>query len=177
MKIFFGICISLLFSTACNKNIDELPPATQTGANTFGAKVNGQLWVPQSFGLLANDILETRLFANGDLSIKASNFSSSPTETEFEIFVKEVKVTGTYLLNSNVSYPTMSAGYGYYVKRKFTPENEWLTSSASTGSVTITRIDSANNIVSGTFQFKAASIYNPAEILTVTDGRFDLKIK
>ena len=177
MKKFVVICISLFLLAACKKKVDELPPATQTGANTFGAKVNGELWVPQVFGPLANDILETRLFANGDLSIKASNFSLSPTETEFDIFIKGVTATGTYLLNSNATYPSMLTGYGYYVKRVLTPKDEWITSSTATGSVTITRIDPLNKIVSGTFQFNAASIYTPSQILMVTDGRFDLKIQ
>jgi hypothetical protein len=111
------------------------------------------------------------------LKIKAQNFSSSPTETEFEIVVKGVITPGTYLLNSNVSHPTFSAGYAYYVKRKLTPLDEWITSSTTTGSVTITKVDAANHIVSGTFQFNAASIYNPSQVLSVTDGRFDLKVQ
>ena len=50
--------ISLLFILAsCKKDVDELPPATQTGAHTFGAKVNGEFWVPQGWGL--DEAIET----------------------------------------------------------------------------------------------------------------------
>jgi hypothetical protein len=78
------------------------------------------------------------------------------------------------MLNKNVSYPSLLASFGYFVKRKINPEDEWITSATTTGSVTITRFDPANRIVSGTFQFNAASIYTPSKILSVTEGRFDL---
>jgi hypothetical protein len=176
MKKILTACLLLCFLAGCKKDVKELPPATATGANTFGAKVNGELWVPQGFGSIpANDILESLLYSNGDLRIKAQNFSSSPTETEFYIFVKGVTAPGTYLLNSNVIYPSTLASNAYYVKRKITPLNEWITSSSATGSVTITKVDAANHIVAGTFQFNAVNLSNPADILTVTEGRFDLK--
>jgi hypothetical protein len=169
------LCLCLL--AACKKEVDELPPATQTGADTFGAKVDGKLWVPQGFGSFpANDILEARMSGH-DITINARNFSSSPTETEFQLTVYNVTAPGTYLFNTDVSHPNGAASYGYYVKRRLTPENEWLTSSTYTGSVTITRIDDVNMIVSGTFQFNALNIYNTPAPMTVTEGRFDLKIQ
>lgn len=176
MKKLALICISIIFFAACTKSIEELPPATETGANTFGAKVNGELWTPKGFGPFpANTILVATLYPDGDLKIKAQNFSSSPTETEFEIFIKGITGPGTYPLNSNVNYPSFAASYGYFIKRKLTPVDEWITSATTTGSVTITKFDVANRIISGTFQFNAASIYNPSQILSVTEGRFDVK--
>ena len=175
-KILIG-CISVVFLAACKKEVKELPAATQNGANTFGAKVNGVLWAPQGFGPLpANDILEARMSGH-DITINARNFSSSPNETEFQLTIFNVTAPGTYLLNTDVVHPNGTASYGYYVKRNMTPQNEWLTSSTYTGSVTITRIDDVNMIVSGTFQFNALNIYNAPEPMTVTEGRFDLKIQ
>ncbi|MBS1947911.1 MAG: hypothetical protein JST47_09105 [Bacteroidetes bacterium] len=48
---FFILAISLLSlvdGCSCKKSVAEpqLPPITQTGANTFGCKVNGKVWVP-----------------------------------------------------------------------------------------------------------------------------------
>jgi hypothetical protein len=34
-----------------------------------------------------------------------------------------------------------------------------------------------NRIVSGTFQFNALNIYNAPEPMTVTEGRFDVKLQ
>jgi hypothetical protein len=176
MKKILISCLSVVLLASCKKEVTELPEATQTGANTFGAKVNGVFWAPQGFGPLpANDILEARMAGN-DITINARNFSSSPNETEFQLTIYNVTAPGTYLLNTNVVHPFGAASYGYYVKRNITPQNEWLTSSTYTGRVIITRIDDVNMIVSGTFEFNAGSIYN-TEVLQVTEGRFDLKIQ
>ncbi|MBK8748949.1 MAG: hypothetical protein IPM04_14255 [Saprospiraceae bacterium] len=48
-KILISTFALFLF-VACKKEVEELPPATQTGANTFGAKVDGQFWVAKGFG-------------------------------------------------------------------------------------------------------------------------------
>lgn len=176
MKKILISCITVILLASCKKEVTELPEATQTGANTFGAKINGVFWAPQGFGPLpANDILEARM-AGRDITINARNFSSSPNETEFQLTIFNVTAPGTYLLNTNVVHPNGAASYGYYVKRNFTPQNEYLTSSTYTGRVVITRIDSINMIVSGTFEFNAGSIYN-SEVLNVTEGRFDVKIQ
>lgn len=176
MKRILTALLPLIVLISCKKNVDELPPATQTGAHTFGAKVNGDLWVPQGFGSFpANDILEARM-SGSDIVINARNFASSPNETEFQLTIYNVTAPGVYPLNTTVSHPNGIASYGYYVKRKMTPEDEWLTSAIHTGSVTITRIDVVNRIVSGTFQFNAGSIYN-AGVISVTEGRFDVRIQ
>jgi len=177
MKTILSCLAICLLLTSCKKEITELPPETQTGANTFGAKVNNAFWVPQGFGSIpANDILEARMVRD-DIIINARNFSSSPTETEFEIRLNDVTTTGTIQLNADVVYPSTEESYAYYVKRKFTPENEWLTGSTATGFVNITRIDPVNKIVSGTFQFDMLNMYNSPQPLSVTEGRFDLKIQ
>ena len=54
---------------------------------------------------------------------------------------------------------------------------EWITTANYTGSVTITKLDIANLIVSGTFQFEAVSSNTPPTIKSFTEGRFDIKIK
>ena len=175
MKKICTILLPILILFSCKKDVTELPSATQSGANIFGAKVNGEFWVPQGFGPFpANDKLTSQLFPNGDLRIIAKNIASSPNESEFDMFVTGVTGTGIYLLNNDVSYPSLIKGYGYFVRRKLTPTNEWITSSTNTGTVTITRFDPANHIVSGTFQFNAGSLYTPGNILSVTEGRFDL---
>ncbi|MGH2553990.1 MAG: DUF6252 family protein [Chitinophagaceae bacterium] len=176
MKNILFISLLALSFISCKKNVDELPSASQSGANTFGAKVNGELWAPQGFGPFpANDILEARMSGH-DIVINARNFSSSPTETEFQLTIYNVTAPGIYLFNTDVVHPNGISSYGYYVKRKFTPLNEWLTSSIYTGRVTITRIDDVSRIVSGTFEFNAGSIYD-SDVLSVTEGRFDVKIQ
>ena len=51
MKIYPLLLAALLGLSQCKKNdinpVDQLPPATQTGANTFGCLVNRQVWLPK----------------------------------------------------------------------------------------------------------------------------------
>lgn len=174
---FLTLSLLALLTFSCKKTIteDDMPPATQTGANTFGARVNGTVWIPQGFGTIpASNLLEARMIGN-DLIITANNFSKSPNETGFEIRVIGVTAPGTFSLNTNVTHPSLVTSYAYYVKRNLTPQNEWVTSASYTGTVTITRFDASARIVSGTFQFNALNLYNTPEPLAITDGRFDVK--
>lgn len=49
---------ALLGLSQCKKHdpdpVDQLPPATQTGANTFGCLLNGQLWTPSGNNSVPN---------------------------------------------------------------------------------------------------------------------------
>lgn len=175
MKNLFLIALLSCFISCKKKEIKDLPPATQTGANTFGLKLNGENWIPQGFiGIPDNDLLKARLL--GDvLIITAQNFSSSPTETEFEIKLYGVTGTGTYVLNTNTAYPNGPTSYGYHVKRRITPLDEWITSAAQTGSVTITKLDTTAQIVSGSFSYQAENLRNASQTISITEGRFDCR--
>jgi hypothetical protein len=177
MKNIFLLFFAFIVLTGCKKTtIEALPEATQTGANTFGLKLNGEFWVPQRFGIASTaPILEVRYTGTNDLIINARNFSSSPTETEFEIFLKNVTGTGVYELNTITDlYPYQTASYAYYIKRRINPLNQWITNNVYTGSVTITRFDLPNRIISGTFSFNAGSMDSTATPISVTEGRFDV---
>jgi len=179
MKKKLVIIFSIFILLGCKKEVNELPAATQTGANTFGARVNGELWTPQGFGVVPTaPILEASYSGNNAILINARNFSASPTETEIEIYLQNATKPGTYLLNQITShFPNHSASYAYYVERRFTPTNEWITNNQYSGKVEVTRLDTVNNIISGTFEFNAINLYNAPQPITVSDGRFDVKIQ
>lgn len=180
MKSAFIFLTSLLFFSACKKSVNELPEATQSGSNTFGLKLNGKLWVPQKFAGINAPVLKAQLYgANStDLLITAQNFASEPLESQFNLYIKNITGPGIYPLHQNTDiYLNAAANYAYYVRRKINPLNEWITNAQDTGIVTITKWDLTNNIVSGTFEFKAASMDNSEEAILVTDGRFDIKLQ
>jgi hypothetical protein len=136
--------------------------------------------VPQEFAGINAPILKAQLSGSNinDFFITAQNFALEPKESQFNLYIKNVTGPGVYQLNQNTDiYPNASASYAYYVKRKINPLNEWITSAQYTGTVTITKWDLANNIVSGTFEFQAGSIDNSEGPITVTDGRFDVKLQ
>ena len=177
MKKALIVIFALGLLISCKKKeIKELPAATQTGANTFGLKINGENWIPQGFaGIPDSDLLKARLLGTM-LVITAQNFASTPTETEFEMKIYNVTGTGTYLMNTNTSYPGGPTSYAYHVKRRLTPLDEWITSAAQNGSITITKLDTVAGIVSGTFQFNAENDIDATKTIAVTEGRFDIKL-
>ena len=178
MKKLLLLTAVVVAFTACKKEIKTLPEATQSGANTFGAKVNGENWGPLKAGILPTaPLLEARFSGDQSIVITARNFSRTPIETEMEIYLKGATAPGTYPLNQNTArYPSQSASYAYYVKRNVTIEDQWMTGNEGTGEVVITKLDVPGRIIAGTFQFTANAKYGSAPI-TVTEGRFDVKIQ
>ena len=177
-KLFVVAAVAFFGLSSCKQEINSLPEPTQTGANTFGAKVNGENFGPLSGGLLpTKPILEARYSADSSVFINARNFSRTPIEFEMEIYLKSVKATGTYLLNQDTEIaPSHSASYAHYLRRNINITDEWITSGNATGEVQVTKIDFVNDIISGTFQFTGNARYGSAPI-TVTEGRFDVKIQ
>lgn len=179
MKNVLLLLSSFMILAGCKKSVDSLPEASQTGANIFGLKLDGQFWIPQKFAGINAPILSAQLSgaSQNDLILRAENFASEPVETEFKLYIKNITGTGTYQFNQNTDLNNTESSYAYYVKRKINPLNEWITSSQYTGSVTITKWDLPNMIVSGIFEFKAGSMDSSAAPITVTDGRFDIRLQ
>jgi hypothetical protein len=179
MKNLFLLAFAGLIICSCNKKASELPAATENGENTFGASVNGALWVPRKPGIMPHAELVEASFAGGDnYIIHARDFGSTPKETEFEIYLKDVTKTGTYNLNTTTEkYPGQSASYAYFVERTMTPTYEYITTSATPGTVNITKVDKAAHVIAGTFSFTAKEAEGKTDPINVTDGRFDITIQ
>jgi len=178
--LILAFCILLFTNMQCKKDklpIDQLPAATQTGANTFGCLVDGEAVIP------TNNVIYRSNFDYGydpdyGLSIEASNEASNHETlrtVSIKLLIKNLKEGQTYSLDSlkvsgkgGASY-TLLSDYG-----RTTTYYE--TSSQATGSLTITKFDLSKKIISGTFLFKATNTVNNT-IANVTDGRFDLTFK
>ena len=175
-NLLLGGLTLLLFFSSCKKEVSELPAATQTGAMTFGAKIDGKNWAPARFGVVpATNLLEAFWSSTESIIITARNFSVEPTETIFELQVGGLNDhQSVYPLNQTFSKPS-HVGYGYFIKRTINPVDEWQTSTENVGTVVITKWDKTNHILSGTFEFKAGSTYTAGETINVTDGIFDVK--
>lgn len=177
MKKLLAAAFALVVLNSCKQEIKTLPEPTQTGANTFGAKVNGENFGPLGSSLLTKTTLEATHGFDSSIIIHARNFSRSPIEFEMEIYLKNVNAPGTYSLNQETEIaPGQSASYAYYVRRNINITDEWITSNNATGTVQVTKIDWVNRIVSGTFEFTANAKRGSGSI-TVTEGRFDVKFQ
>lgn len=169
MKILFTASLLIISLFACKgreQDFNVLPPATQTGANTGGALVNGKVWVAkvENIGPYTGGLANLYNFVNGEY--KARIFLRSSDESE-NIWV-DIQSTSDFALTSyNLLNNLDNRGiYG-------SSTNTYYTDSQNTGSVTFTRFDKTNQIFSGTFTFKARDANG--NVVNVTEGRFDKK--
>lgn len=158
-KHFTLLAYLLLFIvfTNCNKDddqtqdpIDQLPPATQSGENTFGCLVNGE---PLS---ITNSYNMTAIYQGGFLQ-----FGSG----------------GIYML---VSDPIIvNTEYSLISKARFTEADDspamcyYDFDNSYEGNVKFTKIDQENYIISGSFEFSTTK--ENCDTLRVTNGRFDMQ--
>ena len=167
-------CLCLILS-ACDREapqpVDQLPPATQEGANTFGCLVDGELWLPESDSWL--DVPWTASYSNG-LSYLIFSATNETSNSGFRFSFPSdfgtsglIRAEGTYELIhvSNQKYIYFRQGNTFY-----RPD------STHNGVLTITRLDTLEGrFVSGTFYFDAVNENDSTDIVQITDGRFDLK--
>ena len=65
-----------------------LPPATQTGANTFGCLLNGQLWTPAGADGTSNySVYYDPSFGGGSFNITTYRYSNNKADTKQSISI------------------------------------------------------------------------------------------
>ena len=141
--------------------IDQLPPITQTGKNTFGCLINGEPFN------VRNTSLQTAIYQGGILQIGAYIETNSKDQGIIIWLDREIEVGETYVLNENVS------SIGFF-KDYISGCVDFQTFSPNSGTITIKSFDQNNFTISGTFEFKLFS-NNCQENINITSGRFDLQ--
>lgn len=140
-----------------------LPNETQTGANTMGCLINGKTIILQS-SILSKSYPSASLIGDSSLGF-AGNYSFS----FFQILGFQIKFpkTGSFDLGTVVNtgtYITDSTCLG--------GSFNVTTATATSGTVTLTKLDKTNHIVSGTFDCKIP--ISNCDTLNITNGRFDI---
>jgi hypothetical protein len=153
IKIILLLLSIGLSSMQCIKKYEEpkptLPAETQTGANTFGCLVNGEVWLPKSKSFISG--------ISTTIQVNILNIGAMRGNESIGIKIRDLDQKGDYNLPSNTST-------GYTKNEiEFIPTK---------GIITITKYDKSNQIISGRFWFNAEN--SNGEIIHVTDGRFDL---
>ena len=175
--LFSASFFILLLSTfaACKKDIfapPAFPAATQTGANTMGAIVNGNQFIAYQ---LPGSLLQSLIAQYDDQSF--SLFGDDPSR-EFGatvvINIYGVNGTGNYKLINQNGFP--GNNWGEIVIVSGTSQFHYFTDSIHTGTVTITRFDTIKHIISGVFSMTPKLMYSSAldTIANVQNGRFDV---
>lgn len=175
---------SISFSN-CKKSsttnpIDELPHETQTGANTFGCLVNGQAFKPggasMSGGSLRCFYQDLGTGINGGYYFGVSGTfrdNSNGNGNSVGIFTDSFKIV------ANTKYKTLNRlkGNPYALYSSYTSNSPYQSFETDgniyKGEFWIKKLDSFNQIVSGTFWFDAVN--SSGQKVEVREGRFDMR--
>ena len=155
---------------SCDKEtlapIDQLPPATQTGADIFACLVDGQAFIDtsRSFNCFYQWIDGDCFFGIGAQDEVNDLFGISIGTTNKTISEGEILELEDYIDGNAWAGATFSIGPSLV-------ENV-LTSSINRGELTITKLDFDNRIVSGTFWMDLKNPFT-GEIVEIREGRFD----
>ena len=164
------LALLILSLSACED--DDLPDPSQSGANMMAAKINGKPWQKNSsWSVMHGDGLDASYSgAKGYFWLMGAR-EADDFDNSIHLSLSGVKHTGDYTLKEK------SSG-NYAILNDYKERNNsksYLTTAASTGRVTVTKLDTVNRIVSGTFSFRAYLQGSTTEYVNVTDGRFDVK--
>jgi hypothetical protein len=154
-------------------DINQLPPITQDGANTFGAIVNGKVWVPAgyingSFNMMVSYYPGSY---QGTLDVacyrQTDTISSDNTHLGFYLdSLENYKMPHTFILR-----PFGNVGFEYIQYCLYDSSDS---TTQSSGSVTVSKLDTVAGIISGIFS--VVLIRAGCDTINITDGRFDLKL-
>ena len=149
-----------LFSLTCKKKlspnpIENLPPATQEGKNTFGCLVNGELLIPRGNGF---NVILTAEKTNNNFYISASD--SYSVKRIIVLRIEADNITNSVLKCIEIYQDASTSRYCQPVNL----------------TLTLSKLDEVNKIISGKFSAILPANSDLPEF-KVTDGRFDLKYK
>jgi hypothetical protein len=175
--IFFSLIFSLCF-VACKKHkhqtpVDQLPPATETGANTFGFLLNGQPWTPKGWnGSTSNlSVSVDDSYKNGTFNITAYKISGDSDKEYLALGLADSlnfqSIPATLQLRKPLFGLVYTNGSCIY-------DGFFDTLTYASGQLNISKFDKNNRIISGTF---FATLFKPncGDTIKITEGRFDMK--
>ena len=180
MNIKLPLYLALLTLTQCSSCKDgpgpnaQLPPATQEGKNTFGCRVNGQVFTPNgSVGLNDNFVVsyEPSATLGGNFNMQAFRYVNGSKET-IQFSAGPIFQARTYSLDLGSN----DGSVNYFNRALPNPCDRYYSYDMSyrQGSLTLTRLDEQAGIIAGTFE---VTIAKPGcDTIRITDGRFDYKL-
>ncbi|WP_282016686.1 hypothetical protein [Marinifilum flexuosum] len=176
-RIFFLLMVLLSFSllVICCEKDDEahLPDITNTGENTFGCLINGEVWRPEGqilsypeFSIIHDQYNEVDFL---NLVVRESSKSGFRFSIPKDLIkIGEINLKKSFGSEAGVNY---TDAYG--------KEYKW--NSENYGEFIVINLDTITNeanvtpyrIIAGTFWFDLVS--NEGELIKIREGRFDFK--
>ena len=172
-RFFFFFLFSLVFTNIQCKKEDELsklPAITNTGANTIGCLINGN-----AFPYGEQGVHRAEVTYNAGVLRVSYNVEKEVAEVWYSISdiffrVKNCYTTGTYFFYSESDHSSwFSACWNEDCYDSYLRNNSFAI-------VNISRLDTINKVVSGTFQAYLINKFN-TDGIKVEQGRFDFRYK
>ncbi|HMH33345.1 MAG TPA: hypothetical protein VK543_09965 [Puia sp.] len=170
--------VSAILAGNCRKSNQptSLPPITQEGKNTFGCKMNGQLWVPYyrcnrvGFNTAAREMIYSTIPVNPGSAAPVVFFihvgNSANDGTHFDIFSHASSVFYLSGTGNIIDSLTIQFDDGLPYQNRI--------GRGSPHYFQITKFDTLQKIISGEFAF---NLYDFADSFVVTEGRFDIQMR
>jgi hypothetical protein len=169
MKKIFLLLITSFALWSCDKDdkpsnpIDQLPPATQTGAGTFGCLVNGVPYVDNSgFFNCFYQLVDGEYYFGIQAEANVGNIAAMAIGS----LQKEI-------VNGEIIPLNMRENNQFYALLDFNELGQaGSTTDLEDGFITFNKFSTSSNIVSATFEF---TVTDPSTgvIYNITNGRFD----
>jgi len=138
----------------------------------MGCLVNGQRFTPSTSEIRLNSMNVSR-FSNGTLLLHFRKQDNKENRTIL-FFIRNLRQPGIYKLDQIALHlAAASPSYGYYSTSTPEPDREYMTNSAVTGQLIVSRFDSVARIIAGTFEFTARQLRDTATV-RITAGRLDV---
>lgn len=155
---------------------DQLPPATQTGAGTFGCLVNGKPWTPTSTFIKPGFTINFDPgYHGGNLVVTASREVDNSNKYQYISFGgDQISKPGTYRVDPSITLQSPGLYTAAFTDdTKIAPCDRYLFKpTIRAGTFTITRLN--GGVVAGTFEF---TLTQPGcDTIRVTQGRFDKQL-
>ncbi len=168
---FWGIAFVLALSScqSCKKQVEpDLPPETQTGAGTFGCKVNGKVWLPKGkpniFASSLQVIYDEGYFGNLDIRAYNKDYDEYLSINAFNVYSEMIFNINTPPADSLMQQIRFSSNDCSYNYGEAFYRN---------GKLRVTKLDKQKRIITGTFECTMKR--DGCDTLKITEGRFDLK--
>jgi hypothetical protein len=166
--------------SSCKKDpspLEQLPAATQDGNNTAGWLLDGRAWVPASSTIsIGPPVSGSWQKTKGGHSLSVS-FSQFSLEEDWGagFFLPNIRQPGTFVLHQApaITGGRFAASYGQYYHLRPGPRLSYYTDTDAPGQLIITRFDTVQNIVSGTFQM-TPRLDGGGSTVELKQGRFDV---
>ncbi|MGG8497231.1 DUF6252 family protein, partial [Tenacibaculum sp. TC6] len=151
----------------------ELPPITQTGENTVGCLVDGEVFLPKGSNPLGNPVLTCFYqFVNGQWHFSLG-FSNNKKEHLRAINIASHNINFEEGKSYNLVFDDGNNAFGRYTIYKNGTGYDYRTSNEIKGKLTINKLDQNKAIISGTFWFDAVN--SNGENVEIREGRFDMQ--